>query len=286
MPRRTFLFFVTPSVTVMVALMIIPLLASVWLGLNFVTFRNLDAPQWVGFRNYQEVLTDPEFWSAVGFTLKFVLVTVPLRIFFGIIFALLLDQVVRFRGVFIAGALVPFVLTPVVGTLIFRDMFDRGGLYSFLWQELTGNRLVFNADTVQFLIMLHAIWVSTPFAMIVFFAGLQTLPQEALEAARVDGANWLQQVTNIVLPHLRSLFVFVALISIMDAYRVFDSVLVMTQQNPIYNAESIMYYNFQVALNFGRLDKASAMSVITVIGIFIVLIPFLIMTYRDQLQES
>ena len=72
----------------------------------------------------------------------------------------------------------------------------------------------------------------------------------------------------------------------MDAYRVFDSVFVLTRQNPIFDAETIMYYNFQVAMNFGRLGKANAMSVLTVIGIFVVLIPFLAMTYREQMEEA
>ena len=176
-------------------------------------------------------------------------------------------------------------MTPVVGTLIFRDMFDRGGPYWYWMQQLFDYRLFMNSTTVPLLIIFHSIWTATPFAMIVLFAGLQTLPQESLEAARVDGATWLRQLWHVAIPHLRSLFVFIGLISIMDSYRVFDSVFVLTQQNPIYDAETIMYYNFQVALSFGRLGKANAMSVLTVLGIFVVLIPFLVMTYREQTEE-
>ncbi len=286
MKQNTFFLFVGPSVIVMTGLMIVPLIASVVLGLHFITFRNLDEPVWVGLKNYEEVLSDPEFWDSLEFTLLFIVVTVPARMMLGFIFALLLDQIVRFRGFFIAGALVPFVLTPVVGTLIFRDMFDRGGLYWYWIQQVFDYRMFMNSTTVPLLIMFHSIWVATPFAMIVLFAGLQTLPQETLEAARVDGAGWLRQLRHIAIPHLRSLFTFIALISIMDAYRVFDSVFVLTQGNPIFDAETIMYYNFQVALSFGRIGKANAMSVLTVLGIFIVLVPFLIMTYREQLEES
>lgn len=286
MKRQTFFYFVGPSVMIMTGLMILPLLASIVLGMHFVTFRNLDAPVWVGLQNYEEVLSDPEFWDSLEFTMLFIVVTVPLRILLGFIFALLLDQIVRFRGVFIAGSLVPFVLTPVVGTLIFRDMFDRGGLYWYLLEEIFGYRMFMNSTTVPLLIMFHSIWVATPFAMIVLFAGLQTVPQEILEAARVDGANWFRQLWHVVIPHLRSLFVFIALISIMDSYRVFDSVFVFVQNNPIYDAETVMYYNFQVALSFGRLGKANAMSVLTVLGIFILLVPLLVMTYRDQLEEA
>lgn len=286
MTRGTFVFFVGPSVIIMLALMTLPLIASIILGLHYITFRNLDAPLWVGFQNYAEVLGDPEFWDSLGFTLLFIAATVPLRIVLGLMFALLLDQVRRFRGVFIAAALVPFVMTPVVGTLIFRDMFDRGGPYWYWMQQLFDYRMFMNSTTVPLLIIFHSIWTATPFAMIVLFAGLQTLPQESLEAARVDGASWLRQLWHIAIPHLRSLFVFIGLISIMDAYRVFDSVFVLTRQNPIFDAETIMYYNFQVAMSFGRLGKANAMSVLTVLGIFVVLIPFLVMTYREQLEEG
>ena len=286
MKRGTFTFFVGPSVFIMLALMTLPLLASIWLGLHFITFRNLDEPLWIGLRNYQEVLADPEFWDSLEFTLIFIAITVPLRIFLGLLFALLLDQIARLRGLFIAAALVPFVMTPVVGTLIFRDMFDRGGPYWYWMQQVFDYRLFMNSTTVPLLIIFHSIWTATPFAMIVLFAGLQTLPQESLEAARVDGASWFQQLWHVAIPHLRSLFIFIALISIMDSYRVFDSIFVLTQQNPIFDAETIMYYNFQVAMSFGRLGKANAMSVLTVIGIFVVLIPFLAMTYREQMEES
>ena len=286
MKRGTFAFFVGPSVFIMFALMTLPLLASIVLGLHYITFRNLDEPVWIGLQNYQEVLDDREFWDSLEFTLIFIAIAVPLRIVLGMLFALLLDQIVRFRGVFIAAALVPFVMTPVVGTLIFRDMFDRGGPYWYWMQQIFDYRLFMNSTTVPLLIIFHSIWTATPFAMIVLFAGLQTLPQESLEAARVDGASWLRQLWHVAIPHLRSLFIFIALISIMDSYRVFDSVFVLTQQNPIFDAETIMYYNFQVAMSFGRLGKANAMSVLTVIGIFVVLIPFLVMTYREQTEES
>ena len=101
----------------------------------------------------------------------------------------------------------------------------------------------------------------------------------------IDGASRLRQVRHIMLPHLRSLFVFIFLISIMDAYRVFDSVFVLTEQNPIYKAEVMMLYTFRTAMSVTRLGKANAMSVITVVMILVVLLPFLYRTYREQIEE-
>jgi len=285
MDRKTFLTFISPSVAMMLLLMVFPLVTAIWLGFQFITFRNLDAPQWVGLANYTEVLTDSAFWEALRFTLFYIVITVPSQIIIGFLVALLLDQVHRFRGFYIAASLLPFIVTPVVGTLIFRTMFDRAGLYTYLLNALFDYRLVMNTATVRALIMLHGIWYTTPFAMITLFAGLQTLPQEPMEAATVDGANALQKTWYVIIPHLRSLLVFISLIGIMDAYRVFDSIFVITKQNPLFKADSIMYYNFKMALSFGQIGKANAMAVITVIGVFVVLIPFLITTYRQQMEE-
>lgn len=285
MKRKTFLTFVSPSLTMMLLLMVLPLATAIWLGFNFITFRNLETPQWVGLENYVEVLSDPEFWASLRFTLLYIVITVPAQILIGFLVASLLDQVTRFRGIYIAASLLPFVVTPVVGTLMFRNMFDRSGLYTYLINLLFDYRLSMNTETVRALIMLHGIWYTTPFAIITLFAGLQSLPQEPMEAATVDGANTLQKIWYVVIPHLRSLLVFISLIGIMDAYRVFDSIFVLTKQNPLFKADTLMYYNFKMALSFGQLGKANAMAVLTVIGIFVVLIPFLITTYRQQTEE-
>lgn len=269
----------------MLLLMVLPLVTAVWLGFNFITFKNLATPQWVGLENYTEVLSDPEFWASLRFTVLYIVITVPLVILIGFFIALLLDQVTKFRGVFIAASLLPFIVTPVVGTLMFRNVFDRTGLYTYLLRILFDYKLTMNTETVPLLIMLHGIWYSTPFAMITLFAGLQSLPQEPVEAATVDGANLFQKIWYVVIPHLRSLFIFIALIGIMDAYRVFDSIYVLTKQNPLFKADTVMYYNFKMALSFGQLGKANAMSILTVIGIFVVLIPFLVITYRQQTEE-
>jgi ABC-type sugar transport system permease subunit len=287
MDRKTFYYFTGPSVIIMLLLMVLPLMTAIWLGFHRMTFRNINSPEFIGLANYAEVLTDAEFWNALGFTLLYIIIIVPSVIVVGLCVALLLDQVKRLRGLYVAGALMPFIVTPVVGTLMFRLAFERSGIYTYYLGQLLDTRVNFflNEATVKTLIMFHGIWYITPFAMIVLFAGLQTVPQEPLEAAMVDGAKWHQRLRHVVIPHLRSLFLFIALITIMDAYRAFDQIFVLTKQNPIYNAETIMLYTFETALSFQRLGKANAMAVLTVIGIFTVLIPFLYITYRQQTAE-
>lgn len=286
MDKRTFFIFVTPSIIVMAVLMVAPLIAAVILGFHSITLRNVTSPQWIGLENYIYMLSDQGFWNALWFTLLYIAVTVPIQIVLGMLVALLLDQVRSFRGIYVAATLLPFIVTPIVGTLVFRQAFDRYGIFNYILN--TGLGLGFNFFTrsnIMFLVFFHAIWYVTPFAIVTFFAGLQTVPEEPLEAALVDGATWLQRLWYVIIPHMRSLLVFVALINIMDAYRVFDSIFVLTKQNPIYdNVRTLMYYNYQVAISFQQLGRANAMSVLTVVGVFVILVPFLYITYKQQME--
>ncbi len=286
MNRRTFYQFTGPSIFLMVALMIFPLVIAIWLGFNYVTYRNINAPIFVGLDNYTEVLSDPQFWEAFRFTMLLILVTVPAQIILGFVVALMLDQITsKLRGIFLAVMLLPFVVVPVVGTLMFKQLWEPSGLMSWASQIITGQSFFYTEISVKALLILQTIWYTTPFALVVFFAGLQTLPPELLEAAAIEGANRFQQVRHIALAHLRPLFVFVGLISTMDAYRIFDNAFVLTLMNPVYHANTLMLYDYEVAMRVQRLGKASAIAVLTVIGIMIVLIPFLISTYRSQVEE-
>ncbi len=285
MNDKTFFTFVSPSVIIMVLLMVIPLITAIVLGFNFVTYSNLEEPQFVGLSNYIDMLTDPGFWSSFSFTFIYIVTVVPCSLLLGFGIAMLLDQVRVFRGFFIATALIPHIITPVVGALMYRTMFDRSGLYWYLLRAVFDYDFVMTTTSVRFLIITQGIWQVTPFAMITLFAGLQTLPKQLMEAATVDGATAVQKLWHIILPHLKSLFLFITLMGIMDAYRVLDQVLVMTKQNPLFNADTLMYYNYRVATMFGRLGKANAMSILTVLGIFVVLIPFLRVTYKQQMES-
>ena len=233
MNRRTFLMFMSPSLLVMLALMVFPLVTSIWLSMQYMTFRNINTPEFVGFANYVAVFDDLKFWNAFSFTMTYIAIAVPMQTFTGFLIAVLLDQISkRVRGIYIAAFLMPFIVVPVVGTLMVKQLFESGGIAAWAFREITGSRFILNEQSVKSLIIIHALWAATPFPLIVFFAGLQTLPHELVEASMIDGATRLRQVRHIMIPHLRSLFVFIGLISIMDSYRVFDSVFVLTEQNP------------------------------------------------------
>lgn len=286
MKRKTFLMFAAPSIIVMTLLMLVPLIMAIWLGMNLITFHNIKAPQFIGLQNYISVLSDPRFWQSLQFTGLYMLFVVPLQIVIGFTIALLLDQVSSLvRGVYLSIFLLPFIIVPVVGTLMFKQLFEPSGLLTWVYQTLFETKFRFNETTVKTLIILYGIWAGTPFAMVTYFAGLQTLPVEQVEAASIDGATRWQKIFYVILPHVRSLTIFILVIALMDTYRVFDSVFVLSEMNPIYKANTIMTYTFQTAVAVESLGKANAMAVLTVIGIMIILIPNLIQSYREQVEE-
>jgi len=284
--RGTFLRFSAPTIVVMGLLMVVPLAMAIWLGMNFITYNNINAPQFVGFRNYIDVLSDGRFWQSFQFTGLYMIVVVPMTMVIGFIIALLLDQVSGLsRGIYLSIFLLPFIIVPVVGTLMFKQLFEVSGPLTYLYQTLFDTKFRYNELSVKALILIHGVWYVTPFALVTYFAGLQTLSQDLLDASSIDGASRLQKIRYIVLPHVRSLTIFILLISLMDAYRIFDSVFVLSEMNPIYKADTIMTYTFREAVTVQRLGKANAMAVLTVIGIMIILIPSLIRSYREQVEE-
>ena len=286
MKRSTFLKFTAPSIIIMTLLMVIPLIMAIWLGMQFMTYVNINDPQFVGLRNYIDTLQDPRFWQSFRFTALYMVIIVPTQLVIGFTIALLLDQVSRFtRGIYLSIYLLPFIIVPVVGTLMFKQLFEPSGLFSFLYQMILDDKFRYTEVSVKALIIIQGIWNVTPFALVTYFAGLQTLPAEQVDAASIDGASRWQKIRYIVLPHVRSLTIFILLISLMDAYRVFDNIFVLSEMNPIYKADTIQTYTFRTAVTVQRLGKANAMAVLTVLGIMIILIPNLIQTYRQQVED-
>ena len=286
MPRRTFYQFMAPSMIVMTLLMVIPIGMAIYFGMTFMTYNNITTPQFVGLRNYIEILQDPQFWQSFRFTIMYALFVVPATIIVGFTVALLLDQVGRVsRAFYMSVFLLPFIIVPIVGTLMFKQLFEPSGLFTYIYQQILDTKFRYNEISVKVLIILYGIWYVAPFAFVVYFAGLQTLSQDQIEAASIDGATRWQKIRHIVIPHVRSLTILILLFSIMDTYRVFDSVFVLSEMNPIYKADTVMTYTFKTAVTVQRLGKANAMAIITVLGIMIVLIPNLIQAYREQMEE-
>jgi len=285
MTRREFIGYTAPSIVIMVVLMFGPLILTVYMSLLHFTYGS--ASKFVGLGNYIDVLKGTRFWAATAFTLEVTVITTVIKLVIGFTVALLLYNVKRFRGVFIAGSLLPFIVPPVVGTLVFGWLFRQDwGYYAFLLSKIGINISWYSGDlAAKSLIMLHWTWQGVSFVFLVLYAGLQAMPKDYLEAAVVDGANYLQRLFYVVIPYLKPLILFIVMMNIMDAYRIFDSIAVMTKGGPGTATESLMYYNYDIAFNRLSMGEGSAISVLTMLGIFILMIPFLYWTYKEQTDK-
>lgn len=226
-----------------------------------------------------------EFLSALRFTLLYIAATTPFVLGGGLLLALAMNRVTqKLKAVFIAASLLPFIITPVVGALAIKWLFRDNGLVPHLLASV-GVQVFWMAQawSAQLLVILYGIWHVMPFAFIVFYAGLQGVPQDALEAATIDGATPWQKLRYVTLPHLMPLVVFVLMMHLMDAYRVFEPVMVLTQGA---FTTSVQYLTYHVLLQEDNPYKASAASVLTIIGIAVLLVPLLRKTWREQRQGN
>ena len=256
-----------------------------WVGLDYyrkVLGLGLDAPPAPAPAGTAAAVSEPvEFLSALRFTLLYIAATTPFVLGGGLLLALAMNRVTqRLKAVFIAASLLPFIITPVVGALAIKWLFRDNGLVPHLLAGV-GVQVFWMAQawSAQLLVILYGIWHVLPFAFIVFYAGLQGVPQDALEAATIDGATPWQKLRFVTLPHLMPLVVFVLMMHLMDAYRVFEPVMVLTQGA---FTTSVQYLTYHVLLQEDNPYKASAASVLTIIGIALLLVPLLHKTRREQ----
>lgn len=227
-----------------------------------------------------------DFWRALRFTLVFTFVTLPLVLGVGLAVALAVNNTVRsLRGPVIFVSLLPFIITPVVGALSIRWLFVSDGLlnHALEWMLAHPVSMFSQAWTIEILMMVYRVWHNAPFAFIIFYAGLQTLNQDAIEAAMIDGASRFERLIYVILPHLAPLVVFVALIHLMDAYRVFDEVVGFRAEAHVISLQYLTYdFLIPDATGNRSISRAAASSMLTLVGIVLLLIPLLRRTWAQH----
>ena len=236
-----------------------------------------------GFGEFFQKATNLPFYGALSFTLTYTAVVTPMAIILGFFIALGVNNLPKLlRGPSIFFSLLPMIVTPLVGALILFWMIDsRGVLGIGLSNLLDQPDLSLKASTPMMWITLivYGIWSSCPFAFVVYYAGLQTVPQDSIESAKLDGASRWQQTWHIVIPHLVPLTTFMALIKIMDNFRVFEPIVSFNAQAHAQSLSSFIYNDLGGETQL--LSSAAATSVLTILGVIILLSPVLVRTYRD-----
>jgi len=233
-------------------------------------------------------LSNLPFYRALAFTLTFTFIVTPFVIIFGFLIAVTVNAInSHLKGLVIFFSLLPFVVTQLIGALVLFWMIDSRGILGSAVQWLASDpNLSLKASTgvMWVSLIIYGIWHAAPFAFVIFYAGLQTLPQDQIEAAKIDGASRYQQTKYIIIPHLFPLITFVALIQLMDNFRVFEPIVGF---NASAHAQSLSWFIFNdLGGETRQLSSAAASSVLTIIGVSILLFPVLFRTWRDFRERT
>ncbi|GGN63094.1 ABC transporter permease [Streptomyces albiflavescens] len=258
--------FISPAVVVILGLSIVPVVWS--LLLSFRADDLVTPGRWVGLDNYRALVQDPNFHTAVGNTLLYTALYVPLSLLGGLALALALNRRIRGIGLYRTLIFVPFVVSATAQGVLFSFILDpEFGVANSLLHELGVSPQGFLTDPDQaiYLLVLISLWSGVGFCVVVYLAALQDVPPELVESARIDGAGRWRVLRHITLPSLTPVTVFLLLWQLITALQVFDLIYVTTKGGPLGSTTVVVYFVWQQAFQtFTAGYGAAAAYVLTV----------------------
>jgi multiple sugar transport system permease protein len=270
-------WFVAPALLVIAVFFFLPIVAALLISLtdfDIYALADLANLRFVGFGNYLKLLQTPSFWQALGNTLYFVAAGVPLSIGASLGAALLLhSRLTRFKPFFRTALFAPVVTTLVAVAVIWRYLLNtRYGLLNYALSGLGIDPIDWLGDPHWAMpaIILFAVWKNFGYNMIIFLAGLQSIPEELYEAARIDGASVWRQFRSVTLPMLSPVVMLVGILTIAGYFQLFAEPYVMTQGGPLQSTVSVLYFMYEEGFKWWNLGSASAVAFVLFLLIFAV----------------
>jgi ABC-type sugar transport system permease subunit len=254
-----------PILSAIALFSIVPIAIVIWLSFHRYNQLAPTAP-WIGLKNYQFAFeTDPFFTNALKNTLKYALVAVPANIILSLPIALGLNQISRFRALFRTAFFMPVVASAVAVSLLWNTIYDPGAgwLNAFLQQfGLTTHSWLRDPDLAIWAVLATAVWQDLGYNILIFLAGLQGIPDDFYDAAKVDGAGPWQRFTGVTLPLLQRTTVFVLVLTVISYMQEFTHIQVMTAGGPVRSSETMVLYIYKKGFQDLQMGYASAMSIV------------------------
>lgn len=286
MKRKTYLLFLLPSLLVITLTQLYPLSTGFYMSLT--RWRIIDnTGRFIGLTNYLHILQNVDFWSAFLRTLVFSFVTIISQLIIGFILATLIDSYITKPGIINTAFLLPMITAPAVVGLLFKWLFNANfGLVTYLLSLFKLRGIVWLSHPILSLvaICIAEIWQFTPFVILIFYAGLQSIPVEPFEAAVIDGANKLQEIYYITIPMLKPIVTFVVVMRLMDTFRLFDKIYIMTGGGPGTATETFSLYNYRMAFRSLKMGEGSSIAVLTLVTLSVLIMWFLKAISRGEEQ--
>ena len=269
-----------PAFIIMLAVTAYPILQALWTSLFTYRLTDPTAREFVWFQNYITALTDVVFWRAMGVTIFITVVTVLVELVFGFIIAMVMHRIVIPRKTLRTIVLIPYSIITVVSAFAWYFGFSVGPGFANYWL----NTLSFGAWPLEYdwfggtfsalaIICLSEIWKTTPFMSLLLLAGLAQIDGAMEEAAKVDGATFMQRLFKVVLPNMKAAVMVALLFRTLDAFRIFDNIQIMTGGARDTASLSVLAYN--ATINRVEIGMGSALSVILFVCVVLIAVMFI-----------
>ena len=282
-------FFLAPALFLIGIFFFLPVAASLLLSVTDFDIYGIANPantRFVGFQNYAKLFHTPDFWNALRNTFYFAFVGGPLTIAASLAAALLLNsRLVHFKGFFRTIYFTPFVTTLVAVAIVWRYLYHtRYGLFNYGLSKLGIAPIDWLGDPRWAMpaIILMAVWKSFGYNMLIFIAGLQSVPEELYDAAEIDGAGAFRRFFSITLPMLAPTLVFISVITMIGYFQLFSEPYVMTQGGPLRSTTSVVLLMYEEGFRWWRMGYAAAIAFV----LFIVILIATLLQFRLQRERA
>jgi ABC-type sugar transport system permease subunit len=265
---KTAIIFILPVLLYNILFKIVPVFYSFFLSLT--DFDGFSSPQWVGITNYSDIFRNSEFWNAVGRTFQFSAEVLPANMLLSLLLALLANRRNKGIGIFRAVCYLPVITPMVAASVIWMWLYDpRLGIINFFLSLFSVPPIDFLHDTSTAIhsIAFMRIWRGVGWNMLIYLAGLQGIPLQYYEAAKLDGASALKRFIRITLPLLRPVHSYVLIMGLISTLQSFTEMYVMTQGGPMESTTTVGILAYRFAFDYMKMGYGSAMSF--TLGVFI-----------------
>ncbi len=274
--------FLLPALSVLGLTVLYPALQAVFLSFTQFNYDITQPPRWVGLANFERLVTDLVFWKTLGNTVLYLMAVVPILVVLPLGLAILVNRALPGIHWFRAAYYAPVVVSMVVAGIAWRWLYAENGLINqtLQWLHLseTGVPWLTSPNLALWSVMAVTVWKGLGYYMVIYLAGLQSIPADLYEAAAIDGSDgWLKHI-DITLPAMRPYLFLVAVISAISATKVFEEVYVMTRGGPLNSSKTIVYYVYEQAFDPTNLDVSYACTVGLALFLIILVLSLLRLT--------
>lgn len=269
--ERTAWLFLAPSLLIIAVFMLWPMVQSVYLSL--MDYNRLQPARWIGLDNYRELLTDPVVRNALSNTVVYAVVVTPVTVGLALAFALLLNRAIFARGLVRTAVFLPFIVSLAIVAIAWAFLLDPNmGLISY-WLDGLGivstQGWLSDPKLAMPAVMVVGIWKTVGFYMVMYLAGLQSIPTELYEAASLDGAGPWARFRNVTWPLLSNQTMLISIMAAIATLQAFDQIYVMTRGGPYFQTETLVMLVYRVGFEELRLGYGSAISWVLLLGVFV-----------------